>query len=334
MVRRAFSSVIDGDTMDGVDIQQVIEAFQGVSTVRVPISITQVDSTASYALDVRNTNNNNSLAFRVLDSSGTPRLQIASSDASTLTTQSVKIDPTGAGTLSDITTDLLASTMANKTFSSCTLSTTTKVTLGSDATGDIWYRNSSGEMTRLPIGSSGRFLQSSGGLPVWRDGMTGVSVWLPAGAWEFSTNPFPTYQKFTSTNWIVPVLAFSTVAQGQECYASFGIPTGTPFNSITAYLHWSATAAGGVGSSQVMWSLAHLSRASGEAIDTAAVAIDSTNGILSSANDVVVTSLTLSSITGYAAGEQMFLKLSRASSNSSDTVVIPALLHGVRVEFR
>jgi hypothetical protein len=41
------------------------------------------------------------------------------------------------------------------------------VVAGSDATGDIWYRNSSGFMTRLAIGTAGQVLSVSGGLPAW-----------------------------------------------------------------------------------------------------------------------------------------------------------------------
>ena len=39
--------------------------------------------------------------------------------------------------------------------------------LGSDATGDIWYRNSSGYLSRLPIGSNGNILKIASGLPSW-----------------------------------------------------------------------------------------------------------------------------------------------------------------------
>jgi hypothetical protein len=39
--------------------------------------------------------------------------------------------------------------------------------LGSDATGDTWYRNSSGYLSRLAIGSSGQLLSVSAGAPVW-----------------------------------------------------------------------------------------------------------------------------------------------------------------------
>lgn len=44
------------------------------------------------------------------------------------------------------------------------------VAIGSDATGDIYYRNSSGVLTRLPIGTSGYVLQSSGTIPQWVSG--------------------------------------------------------------------------------------------------------------------------------------------------------------------
>lgn len=57
---------------------------------------------------------------------------------------------------------------------------TTKLSLGSDALGDIWYRNSSGNMARLAIGSSGQVLTvSGGGLPSWAAASGGGS---PAGS--------------------------------------------------------------------------------------------------------------------------------------------------------
>jgi hypothetical protein len=41
------------------------------------------------------------------------------------------------------------------------------LTLGSDATGDMFYRNSAGDLARLPIGTTGQVLAVSGGLPAW-----------------------------------------------------------------------------------------------------------------------------------------------------------------------
>lgn len=45
---------------------------------------------------------------------------------------------------------------------------TPTLTLGSDTTGDMYYRNSGGVLTRLPIGTAGQIPQvSAGGIPEW-----------------------------------------------------------------------------------------------------------------------------------------------------------------------
>lgn len=48
-----------------------------------------------------------------------------------------------------------------------TLSTATKILIGSDATGDIYYNGGSGILTRLGIGSTGQILTSNGSIPIW-----------------------------------------------------------------------------------------------------------------------------------------------------------------------
>ena len=59
-------------------------------------------------------------------------------------------------------------TLTNKTLTSSTnILGGVTMTLGSDATGDIYYRNSSGFLTRLGVGSNGQFLNISSGLPTW-----------------------------------------------------------------------------------------------------------------------------------------------------------------------
>ena len=50
------------------------------------------------------------------------------------------------------------------------------MTLGSDATGDLYYRNSGGQLTRLAIGSGSQVLTVSGGLPTWQAGSSAGSV--------------------------------------------------------------------------------------------------------------------------------------------------------------
>lgn len=50
------------------------------------------------------------------------------------------------------------------------------MTLGSDATGDIYYRNSSGFLTRLGVGANTNVLTLSGGLPSWQAGSSAASI--------------------------------------------------------------------------------------------------------------------------------------------------------------
>ena len=82
-------------------------------------------------------------------------------------------------TLPSTANDTVAVLAATQTFLNKTLASTTDVlggvtmTLSSDATGDIYYRNSSGVLTRLGIGSAGQYLGVSGGLPAW--GATGLT---------------------------------------------------------------------------------------------------------------------------------------------------------------
>lgn len=69
-------------------------------------------------------------------------------------------------------TDKAVGKTATQTLTNKTLSTGTKITVGSDATGDIYYRNSSGELTRLPIGTANYALSSNGTIPVWTSSAT------------------------------------------------------------------------------------------------------------------------------------------------------------------
>src|SRR3989338_4186247 len=55
--------------------------------------------------------------------------------------------------------------------------------LGSDATGDIFYRSSSGYLSRLPIGSTDQILQVSSGIPSWANssGLSAAAGWTDDG---------------------------------------------------------------------------------------------------------------------------------------------------------
>jgi hypothetical protein len=63
--------------------------------------------------------------------------------------------------------------------------------LGSDATGDLYYRNSSGQLTRLAIGGSGLPLVVSGGLPAW------AALGIAGGGTGYTAAPVRSFKSLT-----------------------------------------------------------------------------------------------------------------------------------------
>lgn len=97
--------------------------------------------------------------FRIAGSADNTKLVAFEVDGlTTATTRTV--------TIPDATTTMVG-TDTTQTLSNKTL-TAPQVNMGSDATGDMYYRNGSATTTRLPIGTSGQILQTSaGGIPEW-----------------------------------------------------------------------------------------------------------------------------------------------------------------------
>jgi hypothetical protein len=58
-------------------------------------------------------------------------------------------------------------TLTNKTL------TAPKINVGSDATGDTYYRDASGNLVRIPVGSDGQVLKVISGLPAWGTDLSG-----------------------------------------------------------------------------------------------------------------------------------------------------------------
>jgi microcystin-dependent protein len=77
----------------------------------------------------------------------------------------ISSDPTATQTFTNKT--LTSPVINSPTITSAALSGTTTLAVGSDATGDIYYRNSGGAVARLGIGSIGQYLGVTAGLPAW-----------------------------------------------------------------------------------------------------------------------------------------------------------------------
>lgn len=65
------------------------------------------------------------------------------------------------------TPDINGGTIDDVDITNPTINGTVEVDLGSDAEGDIYYRNSGGDLTRLPKGSDDQYLRMNGNIPNW-----------------------------------------------------------------------------------------------------------------------------------------------------------------------
>jgi hypothetical protein len=116
------------------------------------------------------------------------------------------------------TPDIDGGTIDDVDITNPTLNGTVQLDLGTDATGDIYYRNAGGELTRLPIGSDAEVLTTTSGLPSWEVPSTGSGVRVRAykstsqtlatvnveEKVTFDTEEYDTGADFTSSTFTTP----------------------------------------------------------------------------------------------------------------------------------
>jgi hypothetical protein len=81
----------------------------------------------------------------------------------------------------------------------------------SGAAGDLYYRDSSGNFVRLPIGSTGQALKVSGGLPAWGNGM-GFTTNTQTSSYTVTSTDTVVFADATSANVTITLPAASGVA--------------------------------------------------------------------------------------------------------------------------
>ena len=139
-------------------------------------------------------------------------------------------------------------TLTNKTITSSTdVMGGVTMTLGSDASYDIYYRNSSGILTRLANGSAGQMLQSNFGAPTWvwpnftqYNNQTGTSYTLVlADGWQWVTSNNSGAVTFTVPPNSSVAYAVGTIIQFQNYGAgklTFSPGAGVTINSDGTFL--------------------------------------------------------------------------------------------------
>lgn len=71
---------------------------------------------------------------------------------------------------------------------------TPQLTIGSDATGDLFYRGTAGKVSRLAVGTAGQYLTTNGTVPSWGTVATGNDGWIAGtGTWSYSTADAPSF---------------------------------------------------------------------------------------------------------------------------------------------
>lgn len=132
-----------------------------------------------------------------------------SSGSRTLDVNSGNVEIIGSGSATitfPSSTSTLATTALSETLTNKTLGSGTKVSIGSDGTGDMYYRDASGNLTRIAAGTDGQYMNLSGGIPNWADGS------VPLRCMHFSSGS----DSVTATRYIGYANADTTAAHVQR----------------------------------------------------------------------------------------------------------------------
>ncbi|MGB4956832.1 MAG: hypothetical protein WBO49_00065 [Candidatus Saccharimonas sp.] len=87
----------------------------------------------------------------------------------------------------------------------------------SGATGDLYYRDGSGNFSRLPVGATGQTLGVAGGVPTWTDNNAGMATSTKTSSYTIGASDTVIFANATSGNVIITL----PVASGLPGYRFF-----------------------------------------------------------------------------------------------------------------
>lgn len=201
----------------------------------------------------------------------------------------------------------------NNNFTALNQAIGTGTTITGFTTGDILYASSTTALSKLPIGTTGQVLAVSSGLPAWAAAAVGGFQLDPVSATFPATN-FPALTKNAGTNWVYYTLDYDKTTS-EAAYWYVALPASASFTGATIQIFslQAAQTSGTIG-----WTVTTLTRADGEALDTAGnddtVTADNVEG---TAGLIHVQSKALTT-TGWAASEMLLIKIARDISDTVD----------------
>lgn len=198
----------------------------------------------------------------------------------------------------------------------------------SQTAGDIFYATSANAMGRLAKGSALQKLRMNAGAtaPEWAADSTTIAGLpnIPAGAFELPATNFPQPLKYTGlTNWpAARVLAFDQTTE-EACYApAIQVPAGFTACTINVFSLQPAATSGTLG-----WKITSKTFAEGEDMNAAGTTDTATAETVPASAEMLQIVTKALTVTGWAAGELLLLKVARDTAN--DTVAEDAYLLGV-----
>jgi hypothetical protein len=194
------------------------------------------------------------------------------------------------------------------------------------AQGNTWYFSAAGTVSALAPGTSGQFLktQGAGANPIWASVSSGLTFVLSPVSATFPTTNFPQLVKNSDTNWTSYTLDYDQTTS--ECAFWYReVPNGTTVTSanVEVFSRQASVTSGTVG-----WTVVTLTRADGEAWDTAGNSDTVTaSTVKGTAGQVLIQTKALTT-TGWAADEALQIKICRdiADTAAEDAKFIEAVV--------